>query len=577
MKLLWRLTKQAKQYKWQYVVAITATFLCAAVNLIAPKFVSQMTTIVSEGVTEEKLTQILYIALALAGMYIIRVGLKFLSDYLAHVAAWNLVSNTRIELYDHMQRLSLTFYHDKQTGDLMSRVVNDTATFEMLYAHIIPELFTNVLTAGGVFAILMTVNWKLGLLTCLPIPFLLFICIFFSKKVRPNFRKAQRATGEISGKLQDSFSGILEVQSFGREEYEYQSVTNVVHSHRTQILAALKKGAIFRPWIEFFSSIGSVIVVGVGGVLAFRNELTVGDIVAFLLYLNLFYQPIASLARLLEDGQNAYAGAERVMSIMDTESEIKDTQNAKDIENVKGAIEFKNVSFSYANGTKVLDDVSFSCEAGKMCALVGATGVGKTTLTKLIPRFYDPDSGEILLDGINIKDVTLASLRKSISPVMQDTFLFNATIAENISYAKPDATQEEIIAAAKAADIHEEIMATENGYETRVGERGVRLSGGQKQRIAIARAVLRNAPIIILDEATASVDNETENKIQEALAKLNGKHTIIAIAHRLSTIRNADEILVLKDGRVAERGNNDELMALNGIYAELNTASKKAL
>ncbi|MBQ9768431.1 MAG: ABC transporter ATP-binding protein [Lachnospiraceae bacterium] len=574
MKTLWKLTKEAARYKGLYILAILSTLLLTGVNLAAPKLLSAMTGIVGKGVDDAALAQIKLLALGLLGLYLLRVVFRFMSNYLAHKAAWYLVGDLRDRMYKKLQSLDLGFFHDKQTGDLMSRVVNDTRDFELLYAHMIPDMITNLVTFGGVLTILLIINWKLALITCFPIPLILISGVIFSKKVRPYFKASQKIMGELNAKLQDNLSGLHEIQSFGQEEEEAALVSESNFTQVRAMLRALKASALFHPSVEFVSSIGTVLVVAVGGFLAYKEQLSVEDIVAFVLYLSLFYAPVSGLATWLENLQQSLAGAERVTLILDTPSAIEDKEDAKTLENVVGEISFRNVSFHYSNKVPVLKDISFTCKPGQMVALVGPTGVGKTTVTQLISRFYDPVEGAVLIDGHDVRDVTLESLRKNISPVLQDTFLFHGSIADNIGYAKPDATREEIMAAAKAANIHEDILHMPEQYETQVGERGLRLSGGQKQRVAIARAILRQAPIIILDEATASVDVQTERQIQAAIHNMAGKRTIVAIAHRLSTIKNADLILVIHEGEIKEQGSHEELLAQGGFYAEMLKAQE---
>lgn len=575
MKELRAILPFAKPYKWWIVAATLCMLLVTGASLAGPWAIRSLIRTVTEGVAVD-FTHINRLAVLVVGIYMVRAISKFGTDYISHCAAWNMVRDIRHRMYDSLQRLSLRFFSDKQTGELMSRVINDTRTFEVLLAHAIPTVVVNGIMLIGVFAILAQLNLTLALLTLIPVPLLAWMVLKFSKISRPLFRKNQEKVGEVNAILQDNFSGIKEIKAFTQEERESQRTGRALAEQTVAMLRALKVTNAFHPGIEFVSSLGTVIVIFFGGRLALGAYLPLEDLAAFFLYLNIFYQPIMALGQINEGLQQALGSAERVVSILEAESEIVEAPDALELERALGSVEFRNVSFKYVDSIPVLKDISFKLKPGETLALVGATGVGKTTIASLIPRFYDPDEGEILVDGQDIRRLTLNSLRRQISLVSQDVFLFNGTVLDNILYGSPGACEEEVIAAAKAANAHDFIMGLENGYETRIGERGVKLSGGQKQRISIARAILKDAPILILDEATSAVDTQTERLIQEALNKLKENKTAIVIAHRLSTIQDADQILVLEEGEILEQGTHQELLDKEGLYYKLCQAQSAA-
>ena len=568
MKKLVRLFKFAGPWAKYLVIATIALFAISGVNLVSPEVTRRIIRIMESGDLENSLGRITMLALILLACFAVRAVCQFLNNYLSHLASWRMVSRVRCIVYDHLQKLSMSYYHDKQTGQLMSRVINDTGTFESLIAHALPEVATSVITIIGVLVLLLIINPILALLVCAPIPFIAGLSMI-PRLMRSFFAQGQAKIAELNGVLQDNFSGIKEIQIFNKQEQELEKVRDKSTQHATALIKALFYSGILHPSVGFITTLGTVIVLIAGPIISVRSGLNISDVVAFLLYLNLFYAPVAMLTRIVEDVQQGLAGTERVFEILDTEPDIKDKPDAITVGRLSGQISFEDVSFSYEDGIPVLEHISFNAKAGQMIALVGPTGVGKSTISGLIARFYDPKSGKITMDGIDIKDMTLESLRNQLSLVLQDVFLFNGTIGENIAYGCDDATAEQIEEAAKVACIDEFIDSLPEKYDTFIGERGVRLSGGQKQRLSIARSVLRNSPLLLLDEATSAVDTETEREIQNAIGKIIGQRTLVVIAHRLSTIRKADLIIALQDGVIAEYGNHDELIEKGGIYASL--------
>ncbi|MCI8387775.1 MAG: ABC transporter ATP-binding protein [Clostridiales bacterium] len=613
MKLVKRLLTLASNHIGTMIFACVGIVGAAILNLVTPALLREFTASIEDIETLTQRTLLIY-AGVLVIAYLVRAVCRGISLGVAHVAAWRFVAELTLKVYDKMEQLSMRYYQDKQTGELMSRLVNDTRQFELLIAHSIPDLVSNLLVVIGVCIMMFTINVQLALITLIPVPIVILVSWLYSKKVAPMFRINSRVLGELNGVFQDNLTGMKEIQAFGCEESEHEKMIDNCRYYAKVNIRANLANAIFTPGIEFATSIGTIIVVLFGGMLVLDGNMAIADIVGFIMYLSLFYTPLAVLARLVEDMQVASASAQRVFEVLDSESEIKELPNAVEIPKGEGRIDFENVSFHYNPAEPLLDNISFTAKPGEMIALVGPTGVGKTTIVSLIERFYDPISGAVKIDGVDIKNATLRSLRSQISMVLQDVFLFNGTIAENIAYGiscadgrdfadittpsgslsvhgvsdklnnvihkNPETDKiisssvreldmEKIREAAKIAHADEFIMNMPDGYNTLIGERGVRLSGGQKQRIAIARAVLRGTPILILDEATSAVDNETEAEIQAAIESLAGSRTIVVIAHRLSTVMRADNILVLEKGKIVESGRHDELLARNGLYAKL--------
>jgi ATP-binding cassette, subfamily B, bacterial len=567
----------ARRYKRVLIITIISMFVLVGARLIVPLAIRALIAdVTAPTVTPSSFTLVTVLALGVLGIYILRAGVTFLRSYMAHLAGWGVVADVRKHIYEHLQALSLRYYEDKQTGQLMSRVINDTELFEQLISHAVPDVVVNVITLVGVTAFLLTFNWQLTLLSMIPIPLVVFSLRVYARYVRPAFLARQKELGNLNAILNDSLSGIREIKAFTREVEEMKRVNQGIDRYRVSLLGALKLMATFQPFVEFTSSLGVLIVIFFGGKLALQGALSVADLVAFFLYLDIFYQPVRDLTNAWEQIQGSLAGADRVADLLAEQPEMHNCPGSIPLEGrSEGTITFKDVHFEYAPETPVLEDINLDIPAHRVIALVGPTGVGKSTLVSLIPRFYDVTTGCITLDGQDIRQFTLESLRRQVSIVLQDVFLFHGTVKENILFGRPDATEQEVIRAAKIANADGFISALSEGYDTLIGERGVKLSGGQKQRLSIARAVLKDAPILILDEATSSVDTETELLIQQALERLMVGRTVIIIAHRLSTIRNADLIVVLEGRQIKEMGTHAELMALDGLYRRLNTVQNQ--
>lgn len=564
--------KYYKPHMKLFILDMVCAFLMAAVDLFYP-MISR--NIIDEVIPNKQLNRLIILTILLFALYLLKLLFNYVVQYWGHVVGVRMQYDMRKELFSHLQKLSYRYFDDNKTGQIMSRIVNDLMEVSELAHHGPEDLFISIVMLLGSFIALCSIDLRLTVIIFAFVPILVVFAVKKRLKMNNAFKEVRKKIAEINAQIENSISGIRVVKSFTNEDYEMEKFNKGNNRFRESREFSYKAMAEFYSGIYFLIDILNVIVIFTGGVFACKGIITFGDLVAYLLYISIFMDPIKRLASFVEQYQLGMTGFERFLEIMSIQPDIKDKENAIELKNTKGDIEFRNVTFSYNDKGSILRNISFKVNAGKTLALVGPSGGGKTTLCHLIPRFYDTTSGDIFIDGKNIKDLTLESLRKNIGMVQQDVFLFAGTIKENILYGNPGASDEEVIKASKDANIHEFIMQLPDGYDTYVGERGIKLSGGQKQRISIARVFLKNPPILILDEATSALDNATELAIQKSLEKLSEGRTTIVVAHRLSTIRNADEIIVLTEKGIEERGTHEQLLNANGIYSRLYNSQFK--
>ena len=555
-----------KPHRKLFFIDMLCAFIVALCDLFYPVIAKD---IINEYVPSQNLRLLLVWAGVLLGIYALKALLNYIIQYWGHVVGVRMQGDMRRDMFRRLQKLPFSFYDENKTGAVMSRLINDLFDVSELAHHGPEDLFISLVTIVGALTVMTTIEWRLALVVAVMIPVFVAIIVSRRKAMREASRRVKKKTGAINADIESALSGIRTAKAFANEHVEEEKFDRSNDIYKTSKKMFHREMGIFMAVMEFFTSSLSVAVVTVGGLLIMKGQMDTVDLLTFTLYIASFVNPIRKLANFTELFSNGTAGFDRFLEIMRTAPELHDAPDAIELTQVHGEIGVENVSFSYEDDPEVLHDVSLHVPAGKTVAIVGPSGGGKSTLCQLIPRFYDVTGGAITVDGHDVRSVTQESLRRSIGIVQQDVFLFADSILENIRYGKPGATMEEIIDAAKRAEIYDDIMAMPDGFDTYVGERGTLLSGGQKQRISIARIFLKNPPILILDEATSALDTLTEAKIQHAFDELAKNRTTLIIAHRLSTIRAAGEIVVIADGRIAERGTNEELLKHNGIYASL--------
>ena len=571
-----KLVSYYKPYKKVFMADMFFAIMASFIELLIPLVVRYVTAKVIYMPAEQVVKTMIIIAIVVGILILFQCYCNYYIANYGHVMGAKIEYDMRAEIFGHFQKLSFSFYDDEKVGQLMSRITSALFDITQLLHHGPENVTISVIKIIVALAILLSINVRLALIAFLLVPFMLVYAYFFNKKMKQAFRVNRIKIAEINAQIEDNLSGIRVVKSFANEDLENKKFKVGNDAFLEAKKNNYKYMGGYNSGLTAFTTMINLLVIVSGGLMITKDMISVTDLVTFLLYINIFTDPIKTLIDFTEQFQNGYSGYERFLQILSIEPEIKDSENAVSISNVKGDIKLEDVSFKYNDSShRVLKHINLEVKAGSYVALVGSSGAGKTTLCNLIPRFYEATSGKITIDGKDIKDIKLKDLRDNIGIVQQDVYLFVGTVYDNIRYGRPDATREEVIAAAKEANAYNFIMSLPNGFETDIGQRGIKLSGGQKQRISIARVFLKNPPILIFDEATSALDNESEKIVQESMEKLAKNRTTMVIAHRLSTIRNAEKILVLTDKGIEEQGTHKELMDKHGIYYDLYNVIEK--